>query len=524
LIRYRRYQAPPDHGEPFFDPPLPEALTSVTENIRRRQSWRARLNGQEVAQVAAEARQELAQLAATYTSQYLDPHSRPTIASPDVPLILAGHQPQLFHVGVWFKNFVLDRIARRTHGVAINLIVDNDLSGSAAIRVPTGSISAPRVETVPYDRAATEIPYEERFLLDRSLYESFGRRVHTLLEPLIPSPLLDEWWPTVIAASIGEQNLGRCVARSRHRLEAAWGVTTLEVPLSIVCETNAFRGLILHLLGDLPAFHEIYNSSLFEYRRVNHVRSRSHPVPPLEQMEDWYEAPLWVWTRDDPRRRRLYARAHSGGMELTDLSDQRWRISNRPDVALGDLARHSERGIRIRPRALVTTMFARLLLCDLFVHGIGGGKYDQLTDAILARWLAIDPPRFLVATVTAKLPMDRPRGTQGDLLNVTRTLRDLTFHPERHLEPNDRISTLTAEKKKWLAEIASQGSNRARHEGVTRINAELQKFVADQRARLVLQRDQLEDQLRKDRLLGSREYAFCLFPKSTLQALLLDNA
>jgi hypothetical protein len=54
--------------------------------------------------------------------------------------------------------------------------------------------------------------------------------------------------------------------------------------------------------------------------------------------------------------------------------------------------------------------------------------------------------------------------------------------------------------------------------------AELQKFVADQRARLVLQRDQLEDQLRKDRLLGSREYAFCLFPKSTLQALLLDNA
>ena len=38
------------------------------------------------------------------------------------------------------------------------------------------------------------------------------------------------------------------------------------------------------------------------------------------------------------------------------------------------------RGIRLRTRALTTTLFARYVLGDLFVHGIGGAKYDELGD------------------------------------------------------------------------------------------------------------------------------------------------
>ena len=43
--------------------------------------------------------------------------------------------------------------------------------------------------------------------------------------------------------------------------------------------------------------------------------------------------------------------------------------------ALGDLP---GLGIRLRTRALTTTMYARFLIGDLFVHGIGGAKYDEL--------------------------------------------------------------------------------------------------------------------------------------------------
>ncbi len=524
LLQYRRYRAPTRHGEKFLDPPLTQAPATVAENIQRRRGWSLQLNGVELERITAEARDELRQLAAAYTRQYRDLPVDPATFSPGAPLIMSGHQPRLFHPGVWFKNFVLDRLAQKIQGVAINLIVDNDLGGAAAIRVPAGNVSEPRIEVVEYDRATAEIPLEERQLLDRAQFESFGQRVHRLMEPFIPEPLVAAWWPRVIEASRHEPNLGRCIAQARHQLEAEWGVNNLELPFSIACETRSFRRFVLHLFGELPRLHQVYNESLLEYRRVNRVRSRSHPVPKLEQVEGWLEAPLWVWTRQDPRRRRLFARHRAGNTELTDLGEQRWTIHGRHEDALDELARMAEQGVKIRPRALVTTMYARLLLCDLFVHGIGGGKYDQLTDAILQRWLGIEPPRFQVATLTAQLPIARPNVSLDDLHRVERTLRELTFNPDRHIDETDPAAALIAEKREWLAMDSPRGAGRPRHQALARINSALQEFVADRRVKLLSERVQLDELARHDRLLGSREFAFCLFPEKTLRYLLLDNA
>ena len=66
------------------------------------------------------------------------------------------------------------------------------------------------------------------------------------------------------------------------------------------------------------------------------------------------------------------------------------------------------RGIEIRPRALITTMYARLFLSDLFIHGIGGAKYDELTDAIIRRFFGIEPPAYMTVTGTVRLPIPRP--------------------------------------------------------------------------------------------------------------------
>ncbi len=49
------------------------------------------------------------------------------------------------------------------------------------------------------------------------------------------------------------------------------------------------------------------------------------------------------------------------------------------------------RSIRLRTRALLTTMYSRLLLGDLFIHGIGGSKYDELGDEIMRRFLGFEP-------------------------------------------------------------------------------------------------------------------------------------
>ena len=44
--------------------------------------------------------------------------------------------------------------------------------------------------------------------------------------------------------------------------------------------------------------------------------------------------------------------------------------------------------------------YFRLLLVDQFTHGIGGGRYDQVTDRVMAGFFEIEPPRFSVATAT----------------------------------------------------------------------------------------------------------------------------
>ncbi len=62
-------------------------------------------------------------------------------------------------------------------------------------------------------------------------------------------------------------------------------------------------------------------------------------------------------------------------------------------------------GFKVRTRALTTTLFARLFLADLFIHGIGGGKYDELTDAIVRRFYGFEPPRYLVLSATRWLPL-----------------------------------------------------------------------------------------------------------------------
>src|SRR5690606_5915286 len=124
-------------------------------------------------------------------------------------------------------------------------------------------------------------------------------------------PIVARLWPYAIEAHRRSDNLGRCLAEARRRLEGDWGLETLELPLSEVCRTAPFAHFLAGLLADMPRFCEVHNDALREYRRVNRLRSRTHPVPDLAMEGEWREAPLWVWSQDDPARRRLFVRRTS---------------------------------------------------------------------------------------------------------------------------------------------------------------------------------------------------------------------
>lgn len=59
----------------------------------------------------------------------------------------------------------------------------------------------------------------------------------------------------------------------------------------------------------------------------------------------------------------------------------------------------------LRPKALTLTLLARLLACDLFVHGTGGYAYDACMEAWCKSWLGVTPCSKVMCTATLRLQL-----------------------------------------------------------------------------------------------------------------------
>lgn len=506
-IEYRRLRAPQQDGGTLIDPPRTEVADLLAQNQSLLVQFR---------DAATLARRELIDAAFSYTRQYRD------VAEPDptAPLLLAGHQPQMFHPGVWFKNFVLGQLAQDHSAVAVNLIIDSDAMRSASIRVPTGIIANPIAEAIPFDQAGGEVPYEEHAITDRELFESFAARAKTAIGPLVPNPMIQGFWPIVVERANVQSNLGLAISQARHTFEGRWGTSTLELPQSHLCEFASFRRFAISLLAEAARLRDVYNSAILDYRHANHIRSKAHPVPELIAHDGWVEAPFWIWTTDEPRRRRLFVKQSAGELLLTDRGQLKISLALSQETALEQLASLERRGIKLRTRALITTMFARLMLGDLFLHGIGGAKYDQVTDAIIRRYFGVEPPAFLTVTATLRLPIARPNVSGDDLRRVEHQLRDLEFHPELWLDhSNVAAQKQVAEKRRWIATPQTRENGRERCRAIRFVNESLQPRLSELHDKLIVERDALRHDLTAEKILGSREYAFCLYPEENLRQL-----
>ncbi|HEY4232419.1 MAG TPA: hypothetical protein VGM76_03265 [Lacipirellulaceae bacterium] len=536
--QYRRYRAPQEDGQVLVDPPRASLAAVVARNRRHAGTLDYDLQGRSLRKLAATARRSLVERAVDYTTQYreLGDASAAIARHANAPLVLSGHQPQLYHPGVWYKNFVLGQLAGEVDGVAIHLLIDSDSCRTATIRVPTGSVDLPRVESLPFDIPAAAMPYEERAVCDEALFDSFPNRVAAMLRPFIAAPVVNELWPLIRKRTSGETNLGRRIAQGRHSLEAAWGNETLELPQSAVCGLREFAWFLAHVLAHLPRFRAAYNEALDSYRRAHGLRNRAHPVPDLAHEDGWLEAPFWIWSTDDPRRQPLFVRQRGGELLISDRQQRSFALSLTEDgdaaIAVEQFEDLAARGIKIRTRALTTTLFARLLLSDIFLHGIGGAKYDQVTNQIAEQFFGFALPEFATVSATLRLPIDHPRSNAEQLLSTRQQLRELNYHPERSLsgdgaatvQTSANAASILADKRRWLATPVTPNNARARHLGIHAANAALQSFVQPRRDQLRRQLNTVVEALHAKAILESRDYSFVLYPGEDLRRLLLDGA
>ncbi len=458
------------------------------------------------------------------------------------PIILTGHQPELFHSGVWFKNFLASRLAADIDGIAINFLVDNDVCRSASIRVPsrvdTGIVS----QSIPFDEQRDAVPWELRQLSSRATWDAFPKLVKEHLLPMAGQPLIDELWTLATTGLEDTNRLGLAISQGRHQLERSLGLKTLEVPLSWLAETQAFGRFCLTLISDLTQFQRVYNVQLERYRQAHQIRNHAHPVPPLEQEHEWLEAPLWVYRKSSPHRQRLWVSLRRGELRLTDRAgwqatiDVKASADNAPcENSLRQWMDLQSDGVCLRPRALLTTMYTRLFVSDLFVHGIGGGKYDQLTDAIIADYFQLPPPPMVVASATLRLPWDTALlqpGTSAETSVEIRRNRDQMRRARNQgdtvldtaLDDGDELQELQRRKSHLLANIPPRGQKWDWHHQITAVNKRLSELAEPKFQEAKAAVDQLTALERQQRLLESREVSFALFPRDYISEALTKLA
>jgi hypothetical protein len=255
-------------------------------------------------------------------------------------------------------------------------------------------------------------------------------------------------------------------------------------------------------------------------------------VPDLAEFDGWLETPFWIWSAEDPRRRPLFAQQTGDELAISDRGSRTFRLSlsaDRDASAAADQILHlASRGIKIRTRALTTTLFARILLSDLFLHGIGGAKYDQVTDEIARTFFGFQPPEFAAVSATLRLPIANPQTETSHERSCAEQLRELRYHPENYLvqefasapQAASNIADVIAMKRRWIEASKTPQNARERHVAIAIANEALQPYLAD-RIRAIKDRcAELQQRKRASTILKSREYSFCLFPRAHFEKLL----
>jgi len=454
----------------------------------------------------------------------------------DRPVIMSGHQPEWMHPGVWIKNVAAAELAARLGGRAVFLIVDSDVPASLNIPYPDRTADPMRRVYEPAPHAAAGRAYEHLASSSPDEWNEAFAAISTVPD----SGLIAFRAGFQKASAEGDRHAAGYVDRwcaAVTELDRAIGVATPDfIRISDIfsgggqdrgAAAMTFTAAIILAAREFAAS---YNAALQVYRDRRAIRGTRHPIPDLEINDARVELPFWVVHPDRPRR-RLFVEAQDRSVVLFSEAD---RIGTIDAASLRDDPAESLPAViaplGLRPRALAQTLFVRLVCCDLFIHGVGGAKYDQITDDLIQRFFHIEPPAFACVSATLRLPLHLYGVRPEDVRAHARKARDVLFNPQRCVEvedPDDQLLKLAAKRNAAIEDsnrlrMESPDDRLARREAWRRIRQANQDILlahgdmhlaSKEAGQLLIRR------LEHDRVAGWREWFYALHPLSRLRAL-----
>jgi hypothetical protein len=311
---------------------------------------------------------------------------------------MSGHQPVIYHSGISFKVELLSRFSAASGALAVNISIDSD----------TGSDGAELLWLAP-DRKKGDLLIKGRSIAQYGDALYAGQRIAEapLVADVFSEAASDLSSCGFLEAArrikgVGElycrlAGINIVTAHATVRWLAKPELRVLELPISTLlsgdkgCEE--FPKLVSELAYDYPRLVNVYNQTLDSYRAEHRIENQANPFPNMRSRVDndeslGVELPLWRIAGDSRgvRREAIFSLAVDRG-ELKCLSA----------------------GEYLATRGSITTMLLRGFCSDLFVHGLGGAKYDQFVDRFAVAYLGIKLPSYVVASRTRVIDRERLR-------------------------------------------------------------------------------------------------------------------
>ena len=420
---YADWKAPDEDGQVLIWPDASSLLRETRENHRRLAASDVRVQNVPLRELRRRQRHWIGHTA------------------DDQPLIATGHQAELYHPGVWAKDVLINAVARQTGGQPWHLVVDTDSPKHLHLRWPGGSTAItddPRTSGAAWTgllEGPTPAHVDELLTTLRDARREWGFE-----------PAADEFLRHLKRLAIEQPPLAAALTNAAHGLDWSLGLRQHALLVAPVWSCEPYLVFAHHVLARAGQFAGHYNAALAAYRREQGIGSPGRPMPDLQAAPDEVEAPFWLDDLAEAARERLVLHREDGRWTLRGPGEARFAFDEHADgdaAAKGLSAFLRRHQLRLAPRALTLTTFFRLLLADQFVHGIGGGRYDQVADRLIQAHFGLEPPRFSVTTATLYFPaaQGQKRINLRPLLQEGRRLRHGSFSREKRAMA-DRIATL----------------------------------------------------------------------------------
>lgn len=354
------------------------------------------------------------------------------------PLWVTGHQAWLWHPGILAKDLAASAAARRYGGQVLHLVVDHDVHNPLALDLPVirgRRLTSQTLQLAPVKQglpAACLPPVEmDQALATLESFEKSSRerspaRLDRLRQALTDLPAFE--------------TLGQQMAAVTTRLMRPWVGNTAILLTSQLHRLEGFRQILDDMMHNAASCISAYNAAVLAHPQAG--------IGPLAMDQQFIELPLWL-VRWDRGREPVYVDITDSRPLLVTADGREVKVDGSPT------------GSFLAPRAMLLTALIRRYYARLFIHGTGGGVYDQATEAW---WLKWKPGESLapMAVVTADLrfAFDIPVATTADVQRAIWWLHHLPHNLNHQSDLLNAQARALVEEKDQLLTTLSQSQDR----------------------------------------------------------------